>query len=92
MDTQTIDLLFLEISQVTKTTTAKELSLLERVRDLEAMQLLDPPVRFLLERVRDLEEAMRPFAELVETTSGRIPVERLCAADWHKLAKAYRRA
>jgi hypothetical protein len=72
MDTQTIDLLFLELSQVTKATTAKELS--------------------LLERVRDLEEAMRPFAELVETTAGRIPVERLCAADWHKLAKAYRRA
>lgn len=72
MDTQTIDMLFLELSQVTKATTQKEIA--------------------LLKRVHDLQDAMRPFAELLETTSGRIPVERLSAADWHKLAEAYRRA
>lgn len=35
MDTQTIDTLFLELSQVTKATTAKEIALLKRVRDLQ---------------------------------------------------------
>lgn len=61
-ETNTIDLLFLELSQFTKATTARELSLLK---------------------------AIKPFAELVLSTSGRIPTERLSLADWHALAKAY---
>lgn len=36
MDTQIIDRLFLELSQVTNATTQKELALLKRVRDMEA--------------------------------------------------------
>jgi hypothetical protein len=35
METKTIDMLFLELSQVTQATTAKELSLIERIRELE---------------------------------------------------------
>ena len=69
METETIDRLFLELSQVTQATTAKELALGVEV-----------------ERLRT---AMKPFARLVSTTSGRIPYERLSAADWHGLVKAY---
>lgn len=46
----------------------------------------------LSEHLRDLQEAVRPFAELMATTNGRIPVERLSLADWHTLAKAYVRS
>jgi len=45
-------------------------------------------VRALLEELQTLRKAVRPFAALVETTSGRIPTERLSLADWHNLAKA----
>lgn len=69
METETIDRLFLELSQVTSATTAKEL-------DLKKAALR-------------LRGAMQPFAELMLTTSGRIPHERLSAADWHALANAY---
>jgi hypothetical protein len=37
----------------------------------------------------DLLEAVEPFAELVNETSGKIPFERLSFANWHALAKAY---
>jgi hypothetical protein len=36
-----------------------------------------------------LLEAVAPFAKLVCSTSGRIPVEKLSFADWHELVKAY---
>jgi hypothetical protein len=67
METETIDRLFLELSQFTRATTAKEVR--------------------LQARVAELEKAIQPFAELVRTTNGRIPHERLSAADWHELAK-----
>jgi len=31
---------------------------------------------------------VKPFAQLVVNTSGRIPIERLSFADWHRLTKA----
>lgn len=65
METEIIDKLFLELSQVSQATTARELRLLK---------------------------AMKPFADLVSTTSGRIPYERLSAAHWHELAKEYKLA
>lgn len=37
-----------------------------------------------------LYNAVLPFAKIVEDSSGRIPTERLSAADWHALAKAFR--
>lgn len=67
--TENIDRLFLELSQFTQATTAKELALAAQVSALRA--------------------AMKPFAELMATTNGRIPYERLSAADWHGLVKAY---
>lgn len=70
METVTIDRLFLELSQVTKASTAKELVLMKQVSELVI--------------------AIRPFVELIEATNGRIPAERLSAADWHSLVKAYR--
>lgn len=42
------------------------------------------------ENCHDLLEAMKPFAELVSTTDGRIPTERLSFAHWHSLSKAHR--
>jgi hypothetical protein len=36
-----------------------------------------------------LRDACKPFVELVKNTSGRIPTERLSAANWHDLVKAY---
>jgi hypothetical protein len=63
--TETIDKLFLELSQVTSATTAKECRLL------------------------DLAEATKPFVELVKGSNGRIPVEKLSLADWHRLVKAW---
>jgi hypothetical protein len=68
--TESIDRLFLELSQFTQATTAKEL----------AQQ----------RKIAALETAIAPFAAIVEETSGRIPYERLSAADWHALVKAYR--
>jgi hypothetical protein len=69
METETIDKLFLELSQVTKATTAKEVRL--EMRNAELMV------------------AIQPFADLVKSTSGRIPTERLSLADWHFLARTY---
>lgn len=43
----------------------------------------------LIAQVDRLAKAIRPFAELVATTNGRIPHERLSGADWHELAAAY---
>jgi hypothetical protein len=67
--TEIIDRLFLELSQFTQATTAKELALAAEVKTLRA--------------------AIKPFADLVMSTSGRVPYERLSAADWHGLTKAY---
>jgi len=69
METETIDKLFLELSQVTQATTAKEAQL--EMRNAELMV------------------AIRPFADLVKSTSGRIPTERLSLADWHFLVRTY---
>jgi hypothetical protein len=33
--------------------------------------------------------AVLPFVQIVEGTSGRIPVERLAGANWHELCKAF---
>lgn len=68
--TETIDRLFLELSQFTQATTEREL--------------------VLHDKVTNLKKAMKPFAELVEATNGRIPYENLSAADWHDLVKAFR--
>lgn len=40
--------------------------------------------------LRRLRAAVKPFVRLVETTSGRIPHEKLSGADWHELVKAFR--
>lgn len=40
--------------------------------------------------VQKLRTAMKPFADLVMTTSGPIPYERLSFADWHSMANAYK--
>jgi len=32
---------------------------------------------------------MRPFAELVNKSSGKIPVDKLSFADWYELSKFY---
>ena len=69
LETEAIDRLFLELSQVTQATTAREIELISRVNAMKV--------------------AMKPFAELVNNTSGRIPHERLSAADWHLLAESY---
>lgn len=42
------------------------------------------------DRAKALESAIEPFARLLQGTSGRIPVERLSASDWHELIKAYK--
>ena len=39
-----------------------------------------------------LYKAVQPFVKLMRNTSGRIPYERLSAADWHELDKAYTEA
>lgn len=39
---------------------------------------------------QELLRSMKPFAELVTSTNGRIPTERLSLADWHALIKAWR--
>jgi hypothetical protein len=44
------------------------------------------------EHIGDLLAAIRPFADLVSTTDGRIPVERLSFYNWHTLTKAYKAA
>jgi hypothetical protein len=36
-----------------------------------------------------LREALKPFVDLVKSTSGRIPYERLSLANWSQLCKAY---
>lgn len=36
-----------------------------------------------------LMDAVRPFASLINTTSGHIATSRLSFADWHKLVKAF---
>jgi len=36
-----------------------------------------------------LREAVKPFAAIINETSGRIPTERLSLADWHNLVKAF---
>lgn len=61
-ETETIDRLFLELSQFTRATTAKELALVK---------------------------AIKPFADVMHASSGRIPVEKLSLRDWHELVKAY---
>jgi hypothetical protein len=40
-------------------------------------------------RIAELMVAIRPFADLVKSTSGRIPTERLSLADWHFLVRTY---
>jgi hypothetical protein len=42
-----------------------------------------------LRELTELREAVAPFAEIVNTTSGRIPTERLSLANWHALVKAF---
>lgn len=54
----------------------------------QLLQVLDDVYPELL-ALRSVAEAVKPFAELVSTTSGRIPVERLSLANWHALAKAF---
>lgn len=39
--------------------------------------------------MEEIKRAMKPFANLVRTTEGRIPVERLSLENWHNLLKIY---
>lgn len=68
-ETETIDKLFLELSQFTKAKTSREI-------------LLEHEITCLM-------IAIRPFAEIVNTTNGKIPTEKLSFADWHTLVTAY---
>ena len=34
-------------------------------------------------------DAIKPFADLIHTTDGPIPTERLSLANWHELVNAY---
>jgi hypothetical protein len=43
------------------------------------------------DEIEQMRAAVKPFAELVANTSGRIPYEKLSAAHWHALVKAYGR-
>jgi hypothetical protein len=68
METEIIDKLFLELSQVSKAQTWREIEL-ER-------------------RVHALKKAAKPFVDLMRSTDGRIPTERLSLENWHNLVKA----
>lgn len=57
-------------------------------RMLAASSVVGAPIMALLNELDDLRAAAKPFAQLVASTSGRIPTERLSFADWHRLAKA----
>ena len=39
--------------------------------------------------VREIRFAIKPFADCVNNSSGRIPIEKLSLHDWHKLTYAY---
>lgn len=41
-----------------------------------------------IDKLAQLRAAVKPFSDLVHTTSGRIPTEMLSFADWHALTKA----
>jgi len=70
MQTEILDRLVLELSQITQATSAKE----------QALQ----------RRIDSLKLAIQPFANIVLTSSGRIPVERLLLDDWLSLVRAYK--
>lgn len=57
-------------------------------RTLAASSTVGGPIRAMLEELDELRAAVKPFAQLVVNTSGRIPIERLSFADWHRLTKA----
>ena len=40
-------------------------------------------------KVKRLRDAIKPFADLIHTTDGPIPTERLSLANWHELVNAY---
>lgn len=45
-------------------------------------------LRAKLEAAQRLRDAVKPFVKIVTASSGRIPHERLSAANWHELCKA----
>jgi len=45
-------------------------------------------MRAKLEAAQRLRDAVKPFVKIVTASSGRIPHERLSAANWHELCKA----
>jgi hypothetical protein len=49
-----------------------------------------PQATILPPGLERLHKAARKFAEIVNTSSGRIPTERLSFADWHELVAAYK--
>lgn len=62
----------------------------------EAIELIErrarPVPRELNDELREFERLARsviPFVDLVRTTKGRIPHEKLSAANWHELVSAY---
>ena len=57
-------------------------------RMLAASSVVGGPILAMLHELDELRAAVKPFAQLVASTSGRIPTERLSFADWHRLAKA----
>lgn len=48
-----------------------------------------PGWRLVKEDFERLARASIPFVDVMRTSSGRIPVEKLSAAQWHELVKAY---
>lgn len=52
----------------------------------------EPQAHALPPGLERLYKAVGPFVKLLTNSQGRIPTERLSAADWHELAKAYAEA
>lgn len=58
--------------------------------DMGYIAAADPAtVLALLDSHERLLEALKPFAKIVLESNGRIPTEKLSAANWHKLTEAY---
>jgi hypothetical protein len=54
--------------------------------DRSPVQQMEYLSRLEIERLRN---AMKPFVDVAISTNGRIPHEKLSAANWHDLVKAY---
>jgi len=50
---------------------------------------LNDNVEFLVDQLIELREAIEPFVNIVKTSNGRIPVEKLSAAEWHRMCESF---